>query len=305
MRKRRGKRRRSRRKMTAKLREDALRRRWRKSESLPRWRRKRPLKVQPKGRRPPMPLHLKVESIRSFLPTLWVHGKATTTKWTSKTGGYLSALERKELHLTLPSSRPSYVLLKGQSYQGAGKRRAPKRDIHVDQVYLTVPGQVLLSAETKFKVVSGSKYGIIGRNGLGKSVLMTRLSRREEPFQHIPEYINILHVEQEIQGDDRFPLQAVLESNREREWLLAEEKRFNEAEKDEQLAHVMSMKSYDQTDIFERLREIESHKAEARASRILYGLGFSNEEITRKKTREYSGGKRRITLYGIVGSPCL
>tara|TARA_R110002050_G_scaffold289090_2_gene441540 strand:- start:1 stop:228 length:228 start_codon:yes stop_codon:yes gene_type:complete len=38
------------------------------------------------------------------------------------------------------------------------------------------------------------------------------------------------------------------------------------------------------------MREIESHKAEARASRILFGLGFDEDEITKKKTREFSGG---------------
>ena len=45
---------------------------------------------------------------------------------------------------------PSFVLLKGQSYHGVGKRRSPKKDIHVDQVYLLFPAQILLRAETTF-----------------------------------------------------------------------------------------------------------------------------------------------------------
>lgn len=202
---------------------------------------------------------------------------------------------------------PSYVLLKGQSYHGVGKRRAPKRDIHIDHVYLTVPGKILLKPETKFKVVSGNKYGIIGRNGLGKSVLMTRLSRREEPFQHIPEYISILHVEQEITGDDRTSLEAVLQSNREREWLIQQEKKFALAETDDNVQDELLEKSFDLNDIHERMREIDAHSAEARAQKILFGLGFSNEEVRIKKTKEYSGGWRmRIALAcALFGEPDL
>jgi len=202
---------------------------------------------------------------------------------------------------------PPYVLLKGQSYHGVGKRRAPKRDIHVDQVYLTVPGKILLRPETKFKVISGNKYGIVGRNGLGKSVLMTRLSKREEPFQHIPEYISILHVEQEIAGDDRTSLEAVLQSNQEREWLIQQEKLFARAEEDDEVQDKMLEKSYNLNDIHERMREIDAHTAEARAQKILFGLGFTNEEVRIKKTREYSGGWRmRIALAcALFGEPDL
>eukprot|EP00211_Chloroparvula_japonica_P004459 CAMPEP_0119122520 /NCGR_PEP_ID=MMETSP1310-20130426/2749_1 /TAXON_ID=464262 /ORGANISM="Genus nov. species nov., Strain RCC2339" /LENGTH=645 /DNA_ID=CAMNT_0007112185 /DNA_START=136 /DNA_END=2073 /DNA_ORIENTATION=- len=202
---------------------------------------------------------------------------------------------------------PGYVLLKGQSYHGVGKRRAPKRDIHIDHVYLTVPGKVLLKPETKFKAISGRKYGIIGRNGLGKSVLMTRLSRREEPFQNVPEHITIVHVEQEIQGDDRTPLGAVLQSNREREWLLGMERKFEVAETDESLMTELEALDFDLVDIHDRLREIESHKAESKASRILYGLGFDEKEFRTKKTREFSGGWRmRIALAcALFGEPDL
>ena len=192
---------------------------------------------------------------------------------------------------------PSYVLLKGQSYQGVGKRRAPKRDICVDQVHLTISGKTLLSEETKFEVISGVKYGIIGRNGLGKSVLMSKLSRREEPFQNVPEYINILYIEQEIQGDERTPLQAVIESNRELTWLLEEDAKFKQDD----------VSKYDYIDIQDRLKEIDYHTADARARKVLYGLGFSNEEMIIRKTKEYSGGWRmRIALAcALFGEPDL
>lgn len=43
----------------------------------------------------------------------------------------------------------------------------------------------------------------------------------------VPAHISILHVEQEVAGDDTPALQSVLESDTLREELLAEEKRLN------------------------------------------------------------------------------
>ncbi len=54
---------------------------------------------------------------------------------------------------------------------------------------------------------------------------------------------------------------------------------------------------YDLKDIYERLREIEAHKAESRASAILSGLQFDDTEMRSKPSKEYSGGWRmRISL---------
>ena len=41
-------------------------------------------------------------------------------------------------------------------------------------------------------------------------------------------YVEILHVEQEVTGDDTLALQSVLESDEKREGLLREEKEINE-----------------------------------------------------------------------------
>ena len=44
----------------------------------------------------------------------------------------------------------------------------------------------------------------------------------------IPSHISILHVEQEVTGDDTLALQSVLESDEKRESLLKEEKDIND-----------------------------------------------------------------------------
>ena len=45
----------------------------------------------------------------------------------------------------------------------------------------------------------GRRYGLIGRNGVGKSTLLRHIAMRDVP---IPPHITILFVEQEIVGDD-------------------------------------------------------------------------------------------------------
>lgn len=70
--------------------------------------------------------------------------------------------------------------------------------------YLNV--QVLLSG-AGMSLIYGRRYGLIGRNGLGKSTLLRTLSKRQLV---IPKHISILHVEQEVIGDDTQALQSVL-----------------------------------------------------------------------------------------------
>jgi ATPase subunit of ABC transporter with duplicated ATPase domains len=190
---------------------------------------------------------------------------------------------------------PEYVYLKGTSPLAPGMSKL--RDVNVADVSVSVPGQQLLSG-TRFKMTYGQRYGMVGRNGTGKSVLLKHVAHRLPPFEAVPKHIRIVYVEQEIDGDARSPLQTVLESDRERQWLLAEEQRFEDAaEKAEAGDHSVEIElertlGYELRDVQERLHEIGSAKAEARASVILSGLGFGVGDMKRKPTSEYSGGWR-------------
>lgn len=76
----------------------------------------------------------------------------------------------------------------------------------------------------ELSLASGRRYGLIGRNGLGKTTLLKMLASRN---LRVPAHISILHVEQEVAGDETAALQSVLESDTQREDLLAEELRLN------------------------------------------------------------------------------
>mmetsp|Transcript_35622 Transcript_35622/g.32091 ORF Transcript_35622/g.32091 Transcript_35622/m.32091 type:complete len:377 (+) Transcript_35622:750-1880(+) len=100
-------------------------------------------------------------------------------------------------------------------------------------------------------------------------------------------HLQILLVEQEVSGTDKTVIQNVLETDMEREELLAKEKEYKKDE--EKYAQQL-------LDIYKRMEEINAYSCEARAAQILSGLGFHNDDFYRP-TKEFSGGWRmRIAL---------
>ena len=94
-----------------------------------------------------------------------------------------------------------------------------------------------------------------------------------------------------MEADSRSALQALLESDLEREELLKEEERLTA-----KLESGEEGVSSRLTEVFEKMELIEADSAPARASIILTGLGFSSA-MQEQETKEFSGGWRmRIAL---------
>ena len=53
----------------------------------------------------------------------------------------------------------------------------------------------------------GVKYGLVGRNGVGKTTLLRQLS---EGIIALPKFLNVVHVEQEVTGDHRSALATIV-----------------------------------------------------------------------------------------------
>lgn len=66
--------------------------------------------------------------------------------------------------------------------------------------------------------------GLVGRNGTGKTTFLRYMAMHA--IDGIPKNCQILHVEQEVVGDDTSALQCVLNSDVERIQLLEEESRL-------------------------------------------------------------------------------
>lgn len=169
----------------------------------------------------------------------------------------------------------------------SGKNRS--YDIRIENFDVSFGERCLLQG-AELSLASGRRYGLIGRNGLGKTTLLKMLASRS---LRVPLHISILHVEQEVAGDDTVALQSVLESDTVREELLKEERTLN--------AHIANgtadgLESVRLSEIYAKLEEIEADKAPARASVILAGLGFS-AAMQQQTTKEFSGGWRmRLAL---------
>ena len=99
-------------------------------------------------------------------------------------------------------------------------------DIFIDNLMIIVGGKTLLE-DTQLKMTHGRKYGLIGRNGIGKTCLMNSLALKE--LQGVPSYIQVLLVEQEIHGDDKTCLELVLETDGERTELMEKQEKLSES----------------------------------------------------------------------------
>ncbi|XP_037814857.1 ATP-binding cassette sub-family F member 3 [Lucilia sericata] len=162
-------------------------------------------------------------------------------------------------------------------------------DIKIENFDLAFGEKVLLQ-NANILLSFGRRYGLVGRNGLGKTTLLRMISERQ---LQIPSHISVLHVEQEVVGDDTPAVDSVLECDFERTRLLTREKEImallNSGTQDAALSNELS-------EIYAQLQNIEADKAVARASVILKGLGFDTDMQSRP-TKSFSGGWRmRLAL---------
>lgn len=175
----------------------------------------------------------------------------------------------------------------------APSRTGASMDVEVLEIVVTAGRQELLY-NANLRLAHGHKYGLIGRNGVGKSTLLRAMAERDGRVP-VPRHIMMMHVEQEIAGDDTPVLKSVLVADKEREWLLKMEERLLDVE-DDGTGKEPKINGVTLMEVYERLEELSSEDAEARAAVILSGLGFSGEDQTRP-TKEFSGGWRmRIAL---------
>ncbi|KAK9723376.1 ATP-binding cassette, regulator of translational elongation [Basidiobolus ranarum] len=178
--------------------------------------------------------------------------------------------------------------------------RGKSKDIKLENFDISFAGKRILT-NASLTLAFGRRYGLIGRNGIGKSTLLRTISKREVS---IPTHISILHVEQEMAGDDTPAIVSVLKADYFREHLLAEERQLTSRMSELEQADSKTDEAEDEKgeielklrEVYSKLNDIESDKAEARAAAILSGLGFRVDQI-RNPTSSFSGGWRmRLSL---------
>ncbi len=162
--------------------------------------------------------------------------------------------------------------------------------INFKNIYFSIGGVPLFENASGF-VPTGHKVGIVGRNGAGKTTLFKLILNEiilDGGVIEVPKNYKIGYVSQEAPSTEVTLLDTVLKSDIERSQLL-----YNaQTEKDPNKI----------AEIHTRLSDINAYSAEARASSILNGLGFSKDDLI-KPCSSFSGGWRmRVALASVLFS---
>jgi len=160
----------------------------------------------------------------------------------------------------------------------------------VDAVSLRLGGHLILD-HASASLPPRARVGLVGRNGAGKSTLLKLIAGMYETDEgriEAPSGTRIGYLAQEAPGGEATPFEAVLAAATERAELLAEAEHVDDP-------HRIAV-------IHERLNAIDAHGAPARASRIIAGLGFT-EEAQHRPLSSFSGGWRmRVALAALLFS---
>jgi ATP-binding cassette subfamily F protein 3 len=160
--------------------------------------------------------------------------------------------------------------------------------LRISDITYSVEGRPLFEGASAV-VPTGHKVGLVGANGAGKTTLF-RLIRGELVLEggeiSMPSRAKIGGVAQEVPSSATSLLDTVLAADTERANLMAESETATDPHR---IAEIQA-----------RLADIDAWSAEARASAILKGLGFDNED-QRRPCSDFSGGWRmRVALAGVL-----
>ncbi len=160
----------------------------------------------------------------------------------------------------------------------------------ISGITVRLGGRTILDRATA-AIPPGARVGLIGRNGAGKSTLMKVIIGQLEADEgeiEMPRRTRLGYIAQEAPAGSATPFDTVLAADTERAALLHEAETCHHPDR---LGHV-----------YDRLLAIDAYSADARAARILLGLGF-DEDMQGQPLDSFSGGwKMRVALAALLFS---
>mmetsp|Transcript_20548 Transcript_20548/g.33848 ORF Transcript_20548/g.33848 Transcript_20548/m.33848 type:complete len:753 (-) Transcript_20548:154-2412(-) len=167
----------------------------------------------------------------------------------------------------------------------------------LDAKSFTLPnpgGGAPLLEDAACRLVWGKRYGLIGRNGMGKSTMLRAFAARR--VGDVPAQVSVHYVSQEVNLTEdqrnKTPVMCVVDADIERT-LLKEE--IAELEVKASEGTLDAAGSVRQGELIARLDEIGGDSADRRAEALLANLGFS-EELRSRPLSQLSGGWRVRTM---------
>jgi ATP-binding cassette subfamily F protein 3 len=177
--------------------------------------------------------------------------------------------------------------------------------VSIENVGVSFNGNFLYRG-VNFQIKNGDRVGLIGKNGAGKSTLlkcMAGLQSYDEGNIVMPKNLRMGYLKQDLgeQGEGSVLDEAML---------AYEETDFIRKQLDELSALISTREDYESdeyanliqkiSDLGEQLSMMDADSQEGKAEKILIGLGFNREELSRK-IRTFSGGWRmRVELAKIL-----
>jgi ATP-binding cassette subfamily F protein 3 len=160
----------------------------------------------------------------------------------------------------------------------------------IENLSVRVAGRLLID-DASVRVPAGSRTGLVGRNGTGKTTLFNVITGDLAPESGrltVRQRARVGRLLQEAPSGPDSLIDVVLAADRERASLLAEAEHATDPDR---IAAIHT-----------RLADIDAHSAPARAAAILSGLGFSTADQARAVS-EFSGGWRmRVALAAVLFS---
>lgn len=167
------------------------------------------------------------------------------------------------------------------------------KNIAFKDVTIVAHNKVLFT-ETPLTVSYGHKYGLIGKNGIGKSSLLKEIALRRIP---VHESMDIYYMEQDIPQTKYTVYDTILMSNTHRYELIKESNRLNKLMEDETLDdETLNDVSDKYTKVMDELYAIGADKDESIVLKILLGLGFNNDKIYGSIKLLSGGWRMRVSL---------
>lgn len=159
--------------------------------------------------------------------------------------------------------------------------------LHINDLTYRIEGRPLFEQAT-LAIYEGSKVGLVGRNGTGKSTLFRLIKEEISPDDgeiNLRKNMRLGVVDQEVPSGPQSLINTVLAADLERAALLSEAK--------------TALEPIRIANIHTRLADIEAYSAEARAASILSGLGFNAKEQL-LPCSDFSGGWRMRVALGAM-----
>jgi len=175
-------------------------------------------------------------------------------------------------------------VMKTAAISGILTSKPDSRDVEISHFSVANFGKELIQDAT-LTLTYGHRYGLIGQNGSGKSTLLQCLAQREVP---VPDFIDIWHLDEEAQPEERSAVDCVIDQVR------AETARLDALS--ESILEDHGPEDSRLEDIYEKIDKLDPATFESRACELLHGLGFTMAMMARN-TCDMSGGWRmRVAL---------